>query len=134
MMQCSIEAEINLEENHMVEIGPRVVKASANIVVNHTHQNGNYPAYGKKCQKYRKENCCKAVCRSSSSSGDKYDHCWSKFKKGKGKKKYHKVTEGSNDMDDQTDQCNLVFIMTFTLNTRMHTELSSEMSHGMKSV
>ena len=48
-----------------------------------SHNKGNCPAFGKKCQKCRKENHFKAVCKSGS---DNRDHSRQRPKKGKGKK------------------------------------------------
>ena len=77
-----------------------------------THNKGNCPAYGKKCQKCGCDNHFKAVCKSGSNSNEgssKRDHSKQRFKKGKGKK-FHEVSKDNEGvMDDLTEQVQSLF-------------------------
>ena len=71
-----IEAEANL--------GVRARSSSSIKNCNYcgiSHNRGNCPAYGKRCQKCGKENHFKSVCKSGSL--DKRDHSKPRGKKGK---------------------------------------------------
>ena len=66
-----------------------------------SHNKGNCPAYGKKCQKCGKENHFNAVCKSGEG---RRDHSKPRQKKGKGKK-FHEVNEEDEGvMDDLSEQ------------------------------
>ena len=98
-----------------------------------SHSRGNCPAYGKKCQKCRKENHFKSVCKSGSSSSR--DH--SKPRGKKGKKKFHEVNEsGEGVMDDLAEQVQSLFyndVHFNSINSRMHTTLHCTTPDGRSS-
>ena len=100
-----------------------------------SHNRGNCPAFGKKCQKCGRENHFKAVCKSGNENC-KPSH--SRPKKGKGKgKRFHEVTEDQNSsaMDNLADQVQSLFyhdIHFNAINTWMHTRLECEAPHGLK--
>ena len=100
-----------------------------------SHSRGNCPAYGKKCQKCGKDNHFKSVCKNGNANSDQNHSSRSRpKKKGKGKK-FHKVTENNNEMDDLADQVQSVFdhdVHFNSINTRMHTKLECEMFHVLK--
>ena len=97
-----------------------------------SHNRGNCPAYGKRCQKCGKENHSKAVCKSGSSR----DHSKSRGKKGKNKK-FHEVNEsGEGVMDDLAEQVQSLFyndVHFNSVNSRMHTTLHCTTPDGWSS-
>ena len=99
-----------------------------------SHNKGNCPAYGKRCQKCGKENHFKAVCKSGSS--DKRDHSKPRGKKVKNKK-LHKVNEsGEGVMDDLAEQVQSLFyndVHFNSVNSRMHTTLQCTNPDGRSS-
>ena len=84
-----------------------------------------------------KDNHFKAVCKSSNANFDKCDSSHSRSKKkGKGKK-FHKVTENNDEMDDLADQVQSLFYLDVhfnSVNTRMHTKLECEKPYGLRPV
>ena len=100
-----------------------------------SHNKGNCPAYGKKCQKCRKENHFKAVCKSNEGRRDHRDHSKPSQKKGKGKK-FHEVNKEDGVMDDLTDQVQSLFyndVHFNAINKRMHTLINCETPDGWSS-
>ena len=99
-----------------------------------SHSRGNCPAYGKKCQKCRKDNHFKSVCKSGSHTISR-DH--SKARGKKGKKKFHEVNEsGDGVMDDLAEQVQSLFyndVHFNTINSRMHTTLHCTTPDGRSS-
>ena len=99
-----------------------------------SHNRGNCPAFGKKCQKCRKENHFKAVCKSGGS--DKREHSKQRPKKGKGKR-FHEINEsGEGVMDDLAEQVQSLFyndVHFNSINARMHTTLKCETPDGWSS-
>ena len=102
-----------------------------------SHNRGNCPTFGKKCQKCGKENLFKSVCKSG--SDNKHDHSRYRPKqKGKGKKKFHEISEQNNEgvMDDLAEQVQSLFyndVHFNAINTRMHTSIKCETPDGRSS-
>ena len=100
-----------------------------------SHNRGNCPTIGKKCQKCGRDNHFKAICKIG--NNDKCDSSCLRPKKGKAKgKKIHKVTEEQNNaMDDLADQVQSLFyhdIHSNAINMWMHTRLECETPDGLK--
>ena len=99
-----------------------------------SHNKGNCPAFGKKCQKYGKVNHFKAVGKSGSDS--KRDHSRQRPKKGKGKR-FHEINEQSDGvMDDLAKQVQSLFhndVHFNSINARMQTTLKCETPDGWSS-
>ena len=97
-----------------------------------SHNRGNCPAYGKKCQKCGRENHFKAVCRSGEGKRDHRDFSKSRQKKSKGKK-FHEVNEEDGVMDDLSEQVQSLFyndVHFNSINKRMHTSIMCETPDG----
>ena len=89
------------------------------------------PAYGKKCQKFGKENHFKVVCKSN-----KHDPSTSRYnlKKGKGKR-FYEVNEQNNDevmvtSHDQVQSLLYNDIHFNSVNTRMHISIKCQTPDG----
>ena len=116
----------------MVEIDPVVVIArTANIVVKYMAKE-TCPAYGKKCQKCRKENHFKSLYTSN-----KHDTSQSRPKKGHKGKRFYEISEDKHEtMDDLVDQVQLFFyhdVHFNSINMGMHTVVECKPPDGMKS-
>ena len=100
-----------------------------------SHNRGNCPAFGRKCQKYGRDNHFKLMCKSGNNRESRHP----RPKKGKGKgKKFREITdEQKNDtLDNLADQVQSMFyhdIHVNVENTHMHTRLDCEMKQGLKS-
>ena len=80
-----------------------------------SHNRGNCPAYGKKCQNCGRDNHFKSVCRSGN---DKCESSCSRPKKGHKGKHFHKVNEEKNEtMDDSANQVQSLFYHDVHFNT-----------------
>ena len=96
-----------------------------------SHNKGNCPAFGKKCQKCGKDIHFKSVCKSSGT--DKCEPSRHRPKqKGKGKR-FHEINEQNNDgvMDDLAEQVQSLFyndVHFNAINTRMHTSIKCKTS------
>ena len=96
-----------------------------------SHNRGNCPAFGKKCQKCGRENHFKAVCRSGN-DGKRDSKLRYKGRKGK---KFHEVNE-DGVMDDLTEQVQSLFydeVYFNAINTRMHTQINCVTPDGQVS-
>ena len=100
-----------------------------------SHNRGNCPGYGKRCQKCGRANHFKAVCKSGEGRRDHRDHrdfSKSRQKKGKGKK-FHELNKEEGVMDDLSEQVQALFYnnVHFNLiNKRMHTSIQCETPDG----
>ena len=100
-----------------------------------SHNRGNCPAFGKKCQKCGKENHFKSVCKSGSDGRRDRDNSKPRYKgKSKGKK-FQEVNE-ERVMDDLTEQVQSLFydeVYFNAVNTRMHTQINCVTPDGWSS-
>ena len=100
-----------------------------------SHNRGNCPAYGKKCQKCGKDNHFKVVCKSGCNTSSR-DHSKPRGKKGK-TKRFHEVNEsGKGVMDDLAEQVQSLFyndVHFNSVNSRMHTTLHCTTPDGWSS-